>query len=174
MQPTSRLTGKPIVSVDCGDRIGTIADVLIDARRGCAVGLVIDAGFLHGEHVLPFEEVEMLGRDVVIARSGSGLLDAVAWKQRDRSARRASRLKNTRVITRNGRDVGTLSDFYLDDRGAIAAYDLARSDFAGIVRHHANVPHTSEIALGQTLCGARASAVTGSAAPVAVLPRVVG
>lgn len=149
MKLTSELIGKPIVSGDRGEKIGAVEDVLIDTDRGSAVAFVVGGGFLKSDHLLPYAEVQVLGTDVLIARSASGVVDAAVWKQRNQAARRVSHLKNLRVITHSGRDVGGLSDVYLDDAGGVAAYDVTQREFANIVRRHTQLARSSEIVVGQ-------------------------
>jgi uncharacterized protein YrrD len=148
MPRTRDLIGKAIVSADRGERIGTVSDVLIDSTHACAAALMVRGGFLKRERVLPFDGVQVFGRDAVIVRPEAGALDAHAWKQRGVTARRASQIRHTRIITRGGRDVGAVSDFYLADSGTIEAYDVESSGFGGIVRRHARLAHTDDISIG--------------------------
>jgi uncharacterized protein YrrD len=148
MQRTSDLIGKAIMSADRGERLGTVSDVLIDSARGRAAALIVREGLLKRERVLPFDGVQVFGPDAVIVRPDAGALDSAVWKQRGVTARRASRLRHKRVITRAGREVGAVNDFYLGDSGTIEAYDVESSGFGGIFRRHARLPHTDDIALG--------------------------
>jgi uncharacterized protein YrrD len=149
MQRASDLIGKPIISLDRGEKIGSVSDVLVDTAQARAIGLVIDGGMLHGERVLPYEDVQVLGRDVLIVRSGAGALEAQAWKQRGLTATRATKLRRRRVITRSGRELGSIGDLYLDDTGTVTGNDVERSGFAGVVRHRSRLLHTSDIAVGE-------------------------
>ena len=50
----SEVVGKPIVSADTGEKLGTVADLLVDSAAARVVGLVIRGGLLSAEHVLPY------------------------------------------------------------------------------------------------------------------------
>jgi len=41
MRRVSEYLGKPIVSADTGERVGTVADVLVDAHAGRITGVIV-------------------------------------------------------------------------------------------------------------------------------------
>lgn len=149
MHSLSELTGKPIVSEDRGEKIGKVRDVLVDADNCRGAGLIVQGGLLSSERVLPYDDVKVLGRDAIIARSADAAVDAATCKERGISTTRASDLRNRRVITRGDRELGAVNDLYLDDSGTIEGYDVESSAFGGIVRRHAHLPHTTDVAISE-------------------------
>jgi uncharacterized protein YrrD len=85
MQRTSELRGRPIVASDAGEKLGTVEDVLIDERSGRVAALVVGGGLFSKERVLPFEEVQVMGRDAVVVKSQQSVVDARTWRERDAS-----------------------------------------------------------------------------------------
>ena len=83
---SSDLIGKPVVSSDNGQKLGTVADVLVDDRDRRVVGLVLRHGWRNIEDVLPADSVQTLGADAIVSRS-SDLIGAKEWHERlDRQA----------------------------------------------------------------------------------------
>ena len=76
MWKVSQLIGKSIVSGDNGEKLGRVADVMLHPAAHQVVGLVVAGGVLSPEQVLPYAEIQTLGTDAVIARSGTGLVTA--------------------------------------------------------------------------------------------------
>jgi uncharacterized protein YrrD len=149
MQRTSEVVGKAIVSADRGERVGTVGDVLLDVKAGRVAGLVVEGGLLGRERVLPYEEVHILGRDAVLARTQDGVVDAAAWHARGGHAIRSSALKNRRVLTRSGREIGAVTDLNIDERsGMIEGYEIGSPSFAGLVKRRATLPYSSDVAVG--------------------------
>ena len=72
--------GKPVVTANGGQRLGTVADLLLDDSSASVVGLVIRSGMLKGESVLPVSAVQTLGKDAVVSRSNE-LISARTWRQ---------------------------------------------------------------------------------------------
>jgi uncharacterized protein YrrD len=82
-QRAKDLIGKSIVTSDTGERLGKVADLLLDEGGDRVVGLVVHHGWLKGEAVLPASAVQTLGRDAVVSRSGGELIPGREWKARE-------------------------------------------------------------------------------------------
>lgn len=77
---TSDLIGKPVVSIQGGEKLGTVTDLLLDEGR--LVGLVLRHGWMNQEHVLPAAAVQTFGTDAVVSRT-SELIGAKEWRERE-------------------------------------------------------------------------------------------
>ena len=82
VQRATELIGKPVVSADGGEKLGTVGDLLLDDADHRLIGLVIRHGMLRAEQVLPAVAVHTFGRDAVVARSSSDLLSRKDWRAR--------------------------------------------------------------------------------------------
>ena len=51
MRRVSEYVGQSIVSADSGAKVGTVADVVVDAQAGRLVGVIVSGGVLTSEHV---------------------------------------------------------------------------------------------------------------------------
>lgn len=148
MQRVSEIVGKPIVSAATGEKAGDIADVLIDPTATHLVGLVVGGGLLGSEHVLPYRDVQAVGKDAVVARTTDGLLDASEWRDQHIAASRSSALRNRRVITSTGRELGTVKDLRMDERtGAVEGYEVATGGLPGASRRRF-VPQAGGVTIG--------------------------
>jgi uncharacterized protein YrrD len=97
--------------------------------------------------VLLFSDVQTMGPDVIVARSESGMLTKKQWQRRGMRAGRTSSLRNKRVVTRNGRAVGTVKDVYVDERtGSLAGYEVARR---GLMRRRSLLRQSEDITIGR-------------------------
>ena len=148
MHKVSDLVGRTVVSSETGDRLGRVADVLLQAHSDRALGLVIGGGVFGGEHVLPIGDVQTFGGDAVVARSARGVLDAKQWHARGIDAARSSALRHRRVLTTGGRMLGEIDDVLLDDSGVVKAFDVSRPGFGGLVHHHSRLPQGSQVTIG--------------------------
>jgi uncharacterized protein YrrD len=148
MHKVSELIDKPIVSADSGDRIGKVADVLLDPSSQRVVALVVAGGLLSAEQVLPYSDVQTLGTDAVVARTGAGVVGPKEWRQQAVETRRASTLNHTRVLTTSGRAVGEIRDVVLDDDGAVDAFEVAGSSLRGLLQRRSTLPSAHGVTVG--------------------------
>jgi uncharacterized protein YrrD len=129
--------------------IGTVSDVLLDVASGCVVALVVNSGEWRLERVLPYESVQTVGRDTIVTTSAVNVLEPSAWNARGVHTTRATRLRNRRVITQGGRDIGAVVDLYVSPTGKIDGYDVSTPAFAGIIARRARLPHAPDVAVGE-------------------------
>ena len=150
MRRVSEYVGQSIVSADSGEKVGTVADVLVDARAGRIVGVIVGGGLLTSEHVLPYADVQVMGSDAVVARSRQHIVGAREWHKGESEAARSSSFKNKRVITSSGRDLGAVKDVYVNEQtGIIEAYDVAGPGFTGLVKRHSVLPQSAGVTVGR-------------------------
>jgi uncharacterized protein YrrD len=123
---TREIVGKPIVSAATGQKLGAVADLLLDESCHSVVGLVVRDGWMAAERVLPYDDVQTIGPDAVIARSAGELIDRRRWRERAVPAARASRFTGRRVVTEGGRILGIVSELLIDERtGRVDGYRIA-------------------------------------------------
>jgi uncharacterized protein YrrD len=120
------IVGKAIVSAATGRKLGAVADLLLDESRHCVVGLVVRDGWITAERVLPYDDVQTIGPDVVIAKSAGELVDRRRWRERAVPAARASRFTGRRVVTEGGRILGRVTEVLIDEQtGLVHGYEIA-------------------------------------------------
>ena len=85
----TELIGKPVVSADTGQKLGTVSDLLLDEGGNRLVGLVLRHGLMKSENVLPAESVQTLGADAIVSKSGQ-LIAAKEWRDRQREYERGT------------------------------------------------------------------------------------
>ena len=149
MRRVSEYVGKPILSADKGEKVGTVADVLVDAHAARIIGVIISGGILSSEHVLPYADVQTMGNDAVLARSREHLMTAREWHESENDAARSSTFKNKRVITVTGRELGAVRDLYVNEQTVIVeAYDVAGRGFVRLVARRNVLPGSAAVTIG--------------------------
>ena len=149
MERVSEMVGKPVVSAATGEKVGSVADLLVAPQGDRVVGVIVKSGVLAGEQVLPYEDVQAVGRDALIARTKEGVVGAREWHERGIDAERSSSLKDKRVITNEGRQLGQIKDVYVDGpTGMVRGYEVEGRGLAGLIARRAALPRTDGITIG--------------------------
>src|SRR3712207_6489344 len=142
MRKGSDLIGKPIVSFDDGSEIETIQDLVFDQNNNQLLGFVVDeGGWFSGARVLPLNRVQALGPDTVIVPDKKAVIPADADPTFRRILERNNVLKGTKIVTTDGKDLGTLTDLYFDEKtGMVEGYEASGGIFADAVNGKSFVP----------------------------------
>ena len=121
----SEVLGKSIISADTGENVGRVDEILLDSARHQIVGILVTAGVLSRQQVLPFDEVQTVGADAVIVKTVTTMRDAKEWVREGQPANRWHTVHGKQVVTAQGASIGTIHDVVVDQRGHLTALDIA-------------------------------------------------
>jgi uncharacterized protein YrrD len=148
MHQITDIIGKPVLSVETGDRLGTVSDVLLEESTVKVVAVAIGGGLLAKEHVLPFRDVKTFGGDTVLARTEAGIVEPAQWRESGVTATRFSALRGRSVVTAGGHRLGSVSDLLIDETGVFTGLEVARHDLGGLRTRRTVVRASEEIRIG--------------------------
>jgi uncharacterized protein YrrD len=147
----TELVGRPIVSVDRAEDVAEVKDVVFDAARSDFLGFTLRGRGLFGtpdRGHLPASAIVSIGRDAVMIRSESEIMEEVPDLARAGSDRRD--VIGDEVLTDTGRRIGIVRDLVLQvdrDRADVVGYEVETEDGAKAL---VPVPETFAVS-GETL-----------------------
>lgn len=117
------IIGLPVVTMNRGTKIYDIEDMVIDPERGQVLALVVqEAAWLQSARAIPFGRINVIGQDAVVIPDGRAVIDV----NRDPVLKRLYNkqiVRGLRVLTDDGRKLGTVSDMMLDSKtGEVKGY----------------------------------------------------
>jgi uncharacterized protein YrrD len=129
----SQIRGLPVVTVQGGEDVAEVRDVIYSPEAGHLVGLTLNKrGFLSGRRreVLPAGAIHAIGRDAVMVDDESRLVlpedapDDVAHPGADRN------VMGDDVLTESGASLGTVRDLVLlvGSAGDVVGYEIEKVD----------------------------------------------
>lgn len=151
MRKGSDLIGKPIVAFDSGEQFERIQDLIFDQNSNQLLGFLIDeGGWFSSARVLPLQNVQSIGPDAVIVPAKNTAVNAAQVPAMQRILERNNVLKGTKIMTTDGRDLGTMADLYFDEQtGVVEGYEVSGGIFADAYSGRAFVPAPQTIKIGQ-------------------------
>lgn len=150
MYRLSEMIGKTVVSVESGEKLGTISDALLEPGEVRLMGLVLGHGMLGKEHVLPLDDVQTVGRDTVLARTHEHLIDPRDWKAREIDTTRTSTLRGRPVVSGAGERLGQVTDLLVDEHtGTFGGLEVETRSFGGLRHHRSIIPSTPVPRIGR-------------------------
>lgn len=147
------MIGKPVVAYDSGEKFQTIVDLIFDQESNQLLGFLVDeGGWFSNALVLPLTNIQAIGADAVIVSSKDAIDSAQEFPAIQNILERDNILKGTRIMTLDGRDLGTMVDLYFDpETGGIEGYEVSGGIFADAYSGRSFVPAPDTVKIGEDI-----------------------
>lgn len=125
MKKVNDLFGKSVIHQSTGNRIATVADVVLDGEVRRVVALVVNDG---GSHVVRWEAISGIG-DVIVVHGELPLPSVGDDDEVSDLLRNANRITGTTIVSDGGEKVGTVGDLFIDEEGLVVGYAVSQGLF---------------------------------------------
>jgi uncharacterized protein YrrD len=149
MIKSKHIIGKPMVTIQHGEIIGKVRDVLIDPIKYEVAALVLPRKLLSRKAmVLPRHQVHVFGVDVILVKSDEVMArdDSLATVSSLVAVRK--QLKGQAVVTEQGIRIGIVDDLYIDESGRVVSYALSKVLVKGPLAESKSIPLSYTRSLG--------------------------
>jgi len=144
----NELIGMPIVAYDTGEQVKVVTDLIFDQQCNL-LGFLVNSNFWSKE-VLPFHSIKVIGAEAIVALSQSAIVKAKQVPSVRDELQQDLSIQKTKVLTEEGRNLGTITDVYLDkETGAILGYEVRGGLFANLSFGTSFVPAPANLKLGK-------------------------
>ncbi len=155
MRKSKSLIGLSIVGQTDGTQLGRVRDLIFDHEANQVLALVLSERDLFGlveAHIVPWREVQSVGKDMVLVKNG----DSQIPLREDKRVRalidthRDTILSGTQIFTSGGEHLGTLADMVIDEQtGRVTGYEMSGGFMADTLHGKKFLPGSTELAFGQ-------------------------
>jgi uncharacterized protein YrrD len=151
MRKGKDVIGQPVIAYDSGENVEIVIDLIFDQDENRLLGFLIDeGGWFSNAKVLPLDCVKAIGVDAVIISSKDMIIPSGNSERIHRIMEQNNILNGTRIMTIDGRDLGTLVDFYFDEvTGAVEGYEASGGLFADAYSGRSFVPAPQTLKIGE-------------------------
>jgi uncharacterized protein YrrD len=122
------LIGHSVVAQD-GTQLGAVRDLIFDHDTGHVLALVLNERDLFGlmdALIVPWREVASVGADVVFVRTAASKMKLHDDEAARTASQRETSLSGTRIVTTEGKELGTLADMIIDEAtGRVLGYEIS-------------------------------------------------
>jgi uncharacterized protein YrrD len=142
---------KPIVSYDTGERFDKVKDLIFDQDNNQLLGLLIEESKLfRSAKVILLKDVKAIGPDAVIVPSKDSVVSSSEITVIEQILKRNNILKGTRIMTTDGRNLGSMIDLYFDEHnGSVEGYEVSGGLFADAYSGRSFVPAIQTLKIGE-------------------------
>lgn len=153
MRNGKSLIGLVIVGRDDGTQLGRVRDLIFDHDTDQVLALVVGEKDLFGlidAQIVPWREVQSVGAEVVFARNGQSKIRLQDDEQVCSVANRETVLSGTRIISAEGKDLGTLADTVIDEAtGRVVGFEVSGGLVKDTLRGKTFLPAPPGLSIGK-------------------------
>ena len=159
MRKGTDIIGKAVVAYDTGERFETVLDLIFDQDSNRLLGFLVDeAGWFSSSKVIPLSSIQAIGIDAIIVPSKDTEVSASdiqpivgeASLKENRVLEHNNIMKGTKIMSTDGRDLGTMIDLYFDElTGEIEGYEVSGGIFADAYSGRSFVPAPETLKIGK-------------------------
>jgi uncharacterized protein YrrD len=125
---TQNIKGMSVVSIQNGEKIGSVSDIIIDADKLQVAAIVLSKGNLWNREVemVPAEEVQVWGRDVILVRRHNVVNKQMSLPEGQHWLYADEHIRGRYVVSVNGKRIGQISDVTISQAGKLLSYQLSQ------------------------------------------------
>lgn len=121
---TDELKGRPVITIEGGEKMGQVSDAVFDLGQRRLVALLVSSGGLIGgsKHTIEVGAIHRIGPDAITVQSRGKLREGEHVPD---GFVRLSDLRKRAVITESGQELGALADLHLSDDYAVTEVEMS-------------------------------------------------
>lgn len=162
MTKGKHIIGKTIITLDTGEIIDKVQDVIFDSQNNKIMAFLVDeGGMMKSARVLPFENVKIIGEDSITVESKNAVLNAEQVNSIQEFVASNNILIGTKVMTEDGKNLGKINDVVFDEMtGMIEGYEVTGGMFADAVSGSSFLPSPKTINIGRDVAFVPSDVIT--------------
>lgn len=153
MRKGSDVLNKVVVAYNTGKRIARVHDLVFDQDTNQLLGFLIrESGLFSGAQVIAWQDVQAIGPDAIVIPTKEAIVSARQVPEIQSVLKRKLVLKGTRILTTDGRFLGTIADLYFDEQsGLIEGYEASGGLFADAYSGRSFIPAPKTANIGEDI-----------------------
>lgn len=162
---SNEIIGKKVIIKETGEQVSQVEDLLYDPINQEIVGYLVDpGGWFAKAKIILTGDVDVVGHDAVMIKSSEAVTNASDIPQDEYAniTTRENTLTNTKVITDDGNDVGSISDIYFDPKtGKVNKYEVSEG-IKSVVTGKKTIEAVDVLSIGKDAAVVKKSALSDS------------
>lgn len=116
MKKTQEIFGLPVISISDGIEVGKVKGIIINADKGAIDYVVVDSGIqILGARVIPTDKILGIGEYALTIENDAVINEISKIPAAIDLLQKNILVKGTKVLTKKGRLIGEIGDFYIDE-----------------------------------------------------------
>jgi uncharacterized protein YrrD len=116
MKKTQEILGLPIISISDGTEVGKVKSIIVNADKGAIDYIVVDSGIqILSARVIPTDNILGVGEYALTIENDAAINDIGKIPAAIDLLQKNIQVKGTKVLTKRGRLIGEIGDFYINE-----------------------------------------------------------
>ncbi|MCC5464480.1 PRC-barrel domain-containing protein [Pelosinus baikalensis] len=124
MKKSVEIIGLPVISIVEGTELGTVKSLLINPADGSVTILIDDSKWYWGAKFLPLAAATGLGEYAITIENSDAILTLTDAPEVEKLIVADLKIIGTKVLTKNGRIQGKVTEFFVDNSGKIVSCEI--------------------------------------------------
>lgn len=124
MKKSIEIIGLPVISIVEGTELGTVKSLLINPVDGSVTILIDDSKWYWGAKFLPLAAATGLGEYAITIENSEAILTLTDAPEVEKLIIADLKVIGTKVLTKNGRIHGKVTEFFVDNSGKIISCEI--------------------------------------------------
>ncbi len=142
--------GRRVVTLDGGERLDSVRDLIFDEQGNHVLALLIDeGGWFHSARVIPFGNVRSVGEDAIMVGSAADVVSAKDDPVLTEAMNSKTGLAGLNLLTTDGKALGRIADVFFDEiSGRVVGYEATGGLFSDLSSGRTFVPAPESVTIG--------------------------
>jgi len=136
MRKSKRFASMPVISLEEGQHIGVVKELVIDPTGKKVAALIIEQkGWFKEQRFIPYSKVHSVGADAITIEKSSGVQKAAGLPEIVKLLREKIKITGARIVAENGTVLGQVDEYYVDvESGTIAGLEFSGNFINSVIK----------------------------------------
>jgi len=142
VKPSRKYLSLPIISLQEGQQIGYVKNLILDPSTKALAAIVVDTkGFFKDQRIIPYSKVISVGEDAITIDKESHVEKTSSLPELLDLVKEKLTIIGTKMVTETGKTLGIAQEYYVDpETGTITQIEISGGKLEGILSGKAWIP----------------------------------
>lgn len=153
MQRISSVIGKSFLSQETGEKLGKVQDALVNVDERRVLGFIVkEGGIFSSGRIVHMQDVRAIGPDAIMVDSSDVVDGLTEERELARAASASEHIKGVRLVTEDGRDLGTIADLEFEPvTGHVTGYVVTGGAISDMYSGASVLPVEHVLSIGKSV-----------------------
>ncbi|HWQ70995.1 MAG TPA: PRC-barrel domain-containing protein [Desulfitobacteriaceae bacterium] len=152
MKASRKLLSLPIISLQEGQHIGYVKNLVFNPQTKSLAAIIVDKGFFRDQRIIPYNKVVSVGEDAITIDKSAYVEKSTNIPEILDLIRNKLNVIGTKIITESGKTLGIAEEYYINPKdGKMTHIEISGGKINGIFNGKARLKADNLITIGHDI-----------------------